>query len=142
MFAHRTATGLTLALLALPATATAGPLAAEAPRPAPSPPYTNYYDHAGGGESDAQVPRTWSGTDVPLRSMVSPDAADAARAGEVAKMMEHYERSLPSRPAAKPASRSGDDPAWPELAFAGVVVLAAAGGAVRVKLRRAHRVAA
>jgi hypothetical protein len=142
MFAHRTATGLTLALLALPATATAGPLAAEAPRPAPSPPYTNYYDDAGGGESDAQVPRTWSGTDVPLRSMVSPDAADAARAGDIAKAMEHYERSQPAPAAAKPASHTGDDPAWPEIAFAGIVVLATAGGLVRVRMPRTRRIAA
>jgi MYXO-CTERM domain-containing protein len=84
MFAHRIATGLTLALLALPATAAA-----------------QYDDGSGGGEADAQ-------TGPPQRSLAAPA------------------RSLPT----------DDDPDWPELTFAGVAVLALAGGAARVRLRR------
>jgi hypothetical protein len=143
MFAHRTATGLTLALLALPATATAQPLA----------------DQSGGGEASSSQPDSsyysWGGdphprTAAPTSSLagttslsfVSPDAADAARAGEIARAMEHYERSLPTPAAAKPASHTGDAPAWPEIAFAGIAILATASGVVRVRLRRARRVAA
>ena len=33
-------------------------------------------------------------------------------------------------------------PVWPEIAFAGVVALAGAGGIVRVRLRRSRGVAA
>jgi hypothetical protein len=74
--------------------------------------------------------------------LVSPDVADATRAGEIANAMEHHHRSLPTPAATKPASHAGNDPAWPEIAFASFVVLAAAGGIVRVRLRRDHRVAA
>jgi len=143
MFAQRTATGLTLALLALPATATAQPLA----------------DQSGGGEASSSQPDSsyysWGGdphprTAAPTSSLagttslsfVSPDAADAARAGEIARAMEHYQRSQPTPAAAKPASHTGDAPAWPEIAFAGIAILATASGVVRVRLRRARRVAA
>src|SRR5689334_7456716 len=106
MFAHRTATGLTLALLALPATATAMPLTdggGATPAPSSSQPYSNSY---GGGAA------SFAGTTS--QSFVSPDAADAARAGDIAKATEHYERSQPAPATAKPASHPGDDPAWPE----------------------------
>jgi hypothetical protein len=143
MFAHRTATGLTLALLALPATATA----------------QTFADQSGGGEASSSQPDSsysgWGGDPHPRtatptsslagttsQSFVSPDAADAARAGDIARAMEHYQTSLPTPATASPASPSGDDPAWPEIAFAGIVVLATAGGLVRVRLRRARRVAA
>jgi len=72
------------------------------------------------------------------QSLISPDAADAARAGDIAKAMEHYERSQPAPATAKP----GDSPVWPEIAFAGIVVLATAGGLVRVRMHRTRRVAA
>jgi hypothetical protein len=78
------------------------------------------------------------------RDLRSPDAADAARAGEIAKAMEHYKRSQPA-PAAPPEGDhqpADDTPAWPEIAFAGAVLLATAGGVVRVRLRRARRVTA
>ena len=139
MFASRTATGLAVALLALPATAAA--------QPAPQP------DLSGGG--DAGSP-SYSGSSAPTsshagttsRDLRSPDAADAAQAGEIAKAMEHYERSQPAPAAARPASPSegdhrpaapsDDTPAWPEIVFAGAVLLATAGGVVRVRLRRAR----
>src|SRR3954451_16436071 len=147
MFAHRTATGLTLALLALPATATAVPLADDgggAATPASAPPSPYYYPSAGDlfHEEGRTAPPASSAARTPSLTVQSPDAADAARAGEIAKAMEHYQRSLPTPSTAKPASHPGDDPVWPEIAFAGVVALAAAGGVVRVRLRRAHRVAA
>jgi hypothetical protein len=143
MFAHRTATGLTIALLALPATATARPLAADV-APTPGQPYAYYYSSGSDlfhEEGRTQRPARTS-TVASSRSLVSPDAADAARAGEIAKAMEHYQRSLPIPAGTEPASHPGNDPAWPEIAFAGLVVLAAAGGIVRVRLRRDHRVAA
>jgi hypothetical protein len=129
MFASRTATGLAVALLALPATAAATP----APQP----------DLSGGGDSGFSAP-TPSRAGTTSRDLRSPDAADAARAGEIAKAMEHYERSLPAPAAARhqPAAPSDDTPAWPEVAFAGAVLLATAGGVVRVRLRRARRVTA
>jgi hypothetical protein len=144
MFTPRTATGLTIALLALPATATA-------------------QGGGGGGEDVVVQPnpdqRTYAPTSslagtTSRQSFVSPDAADAARAGEIAKAMEHYERSQPLPAAARPASppeggyqigtapAPDDNPAWPEIAFAGVVLLATAGGVVRVRMRRRQRVAA
>jgi hypothetical protein len=159
MFTPRTATGLTIALLALPATATAnlGPDQSgggATPVVQPNPdnraeghftpkPYDRYYgvDRAGAPTSSL------AGTTSP-QSLVSPDAADAARAGEIAKAMEHYERSQPIPAAARPASppeggyqvgspSSPDDtPAWPEIAFAGVVLLGTAGGVVTVRMRR------
>jgi hypothetical protein len=145
MFAHRTATGLTIALLALPATATAMPLT----------------DSAGGGASDPQSVQAasdydnWGGdphprTAAPTSSLAgtttpdlrSPDAADAARAGEIAIAMEHYRRSQPNPVAAKPASTPDDAPAWPEIAIAGIAVLATAGGVAHVRMRRTRRVTA
>jgi hypothetical protein len=141
MFAPRTATGLAVALLALPATAAAKP--------------TPQLDQSGGGDSgslSSSAP-TSSRAGTTSRDLRSPDAADAARAGEIAKALEHYERSQPApaaaRPAAarpasppegghRPAAPSDDTPAWPEIAFAGAVLLATAGGVVRVRLRRAR----
>ena len=138
MFAHRTATGLTVALLALPATATA--------TPAPSSSQA-YSDHYGWGTvSDPQspaAPRTSSlaGT-TSSQYFISPDAADAARAGDIAKAMEHYQRSQPAPAAAKPASHTGEPAVWPEIAFAGIILLVTAGGVVRVRVRHSRRVAA
>ena len=136
MFAHRTATGLAIALLALPATAAAQPLA----------------DQSGGGDAIPYYgwpgdPDHRTGVDTSSlagtsQSLVSPDAADSARAGDIAKAMEHYERSQPAPATANPASHTGDDPVWPELAFAGIVVLATAGGVMRVRMHRTRRVAA
>jgi hypothetical protein len=135
MFTARTATGLTIALLALPATATARP---------PSP------DYAAGGDSQSQPlvqPNPDQRAVAPTSSLagttsppISPDAADAARAGDIAKAMEHYQRSQPTTLAATAASPDTDAPAWPEIAFAGVVLLATAGGVGRVRSRQ--RVAA
>src|SRR5918912_3630149 len=106
MFAPRTAAGLTVALLALPATATARPMPPSTdssgggepaslsdyygwgqtqvktnPRP-----YENYYGAAG------LPPSSLAGT-TSRQDLRSPDAADAARAGDIAKAMEHYQRS-------------------------------------------------
>ena len=139
MFSSRTATGLAVALLALPATAVAA-------EPVPQP------DQSGGGDSGSppysDYPPTSSRAGTTSRDLRSPDAADATRAGEIAKAMEHYERSQPAPAAARPASPpegdhrpaapSDDTPAWPEIAFAGAVLLATAGGVVRVRLRRAR----
>ena len=142
MFAHRTATGPTLALLALPATAAAMPPTDDSvgsnatPDPSSSQPFTGFFD-ARAGEPTSSLAGTTSS-----QSLASPDAADAARAGDIAKAMEHYQRSQPAPAAAKPASPTGDDPAWPEIAFAGIVVLATAGGLVRVRMHRTRRVAA
>jgi hypothetical protein len=145
MFApHRTATGLTLALLALPATATAQS--------------TDSSGGGGGGAPAITAPLPYGAAGLvqpipderaitpPPQSLVSPDAADAARAGDIAKAMEHYRRSQPVPAAARPASppaggyqvASHDDntPAWPEFAFAGVVLLGTAGGVVTVRMRR------
>jgi hypothetical protein len=146
MFAHRTATGLTLALLALPATATAKPLTDDGggsatPAPSSSQPYSNRYGW--GGDPHPRTAAPTSGlAGTTSQSFVSPDAADAARAGDIATATEHYERSQPAPATAKPASHTGDDSAWPEIAFAGIVVLAAGGGLVRVRMHRARRVAA
>ena len=140
MFAHRTATGLTIALLALPATATA--------QPSPS---QSLADHYGWGQTQVKTdqrphPFAYEGAGLPTSSLAgttspldlrSPDAADAARAGEIAKAMEHYERSQPATTAA-----SDDSPAWPEIAFAGVVLLVTAGAFGRARQRRSRRVAA
>ena len=134
MFAPRTATGLTIALLALPATATAK-------KPA-------LPDSSGGGAAPVlpnpdqradSATSSFAGTTSP-QDFRNPDGADAARAGDIAKAMEHYERSLPATVAAKPASTDNDAPAWPEIAFAGVVLLTTVGGVVRVRGRQ--RVAA
>jgi hypothetical protein len=100
MLVHRIATGLSIALLALPATATAETLAADAA----ATPYPYYRSSAGD--------------------------------------MFHEEGRTPRPAATKLASLPENDPAWPEIAFAGFVVLAAAGGIVRLRLRREHRVAA
>src|SRR3954449_2000149 len=102
MFAHRTATGLTVALLALPATATAtaAPLADHSaganatPDPSNSQPFSGTY---GVGAKPfhlqhSSAPHTSSLAGTTSQSFVSPDAADAARAGDIAKAMEHYER--------------------------------------------------
>jgi hypothetical protein len=166
MFAPRTATGLTLALLALPATATATPTDTfgggdaaslsshygwgQAPAKPNPRPYENYYGAAGLVHPNPdQRTSSLAGTTSP---QTSPDAADAARAGEIANAMEHYERAQPVPAAARPASlpeggyrqvASHDDtPAWPEIAFAGVVLLVTAGGVVRVRTRRSQRVVA
>jgi hypothetical protein len=168
MFAPRTATGLTLALLALPATATATPTdtfgggggdaaslsshhgPGQTPAKPNPRPYENYYGAAGLVQPNPdQRTSSLAGTTSP---QISPDAADAARAGEIANAMEHYERAQPIPAAARPAAppegglrqvASHDDtPAWPEIAFAGVVLLATAGGVVRVRMRRSRRVAA
>jgi hypothetical protein len=147
MLAHRTATSLTIALLALPATASArqvtddsgGGAAPAQSSPAPSSFYNGWPgdpDHRTGMQTSSLAGTTSSHT------FASPDAADAARAGEIATAMEHYERSQPVPAAAKPASHTGDGPAWPEIAFAGVVVLATAGGLVRVRMHRTRRIAA
>jgi len=121
MFAHRTATGLTIALLALPATATA------------------QTSSDGGGDP---LPQAATPSATTSRSFMSPDAADAARAGEIATAMEHYRRSQPAPVAAQPAPEPDDSPAWPEIAFAGVVVLVTAGGIAHVRMRRTRRVTA
>jgi hypothetical protein len=138
MLPSRTAIGLTLALLALPATATARPADFTAggetgPSHTVRLPYRDYYGAAGLPDSGQQT-------------LVSPDAADAARAGDIAKAMEHYQRSQPIPAAAQAASppqggyrqAPSDDntPAWPEIAIAGFVVLASAGGVVSVRMRR------
>jgi hypothetical protein len=143
MAAHRIATGLTLALLALPATATATPPADQSGggEASSSQPYSSY-DGWGGDPHPRTATPTSSLAGTTSQSFVSPDAADSARAGEIARAMEHYQSSLPTPAAAAPASHTGDAPAWPEIAFAGIAVLAAAGGVVRVRLRRARRVAA
>ena len=143
MSATRLATGLTVALLALPGTA----IAQTTP-----PPST---DSSGGGDAASLsslygwgytqtdplpgAPTSSLAGTTSAQDLSSPDAADAARAGEIAKTMEHYQRSQP--PVAQ-AAPSDDTPAWPEIAFAGVVLLATAGGIVRVRVRRARRVAA
>jgi len=149
MFTPRTATGLTIALLALPATATATaqPLTDDsgggATQVQSSPRPYSFYDNWPGDPDHRTTVHTSSlaGT-TSSRSLVSPDAADAARAGDIAKAMEHYERAQPAPATAKPASHTSDDPAGPEIAFAGIVVLATAGGLVRVRMHRTRRVAA
>jgi hypothetical protein len=148
MFAHRTATGLTLALLALPATATAQPFVDTSGGgggggPATQQELSHYY---GWGQTSsgarALAPTSSLAGTTSMQDLRSPDAADAARAGDIAKAMEHYQRSQPTTVAATPASHDNDAPAWPEIAFAGVVLLATAGGVVRVRMRRHQRVAA
>ena len=143
MFAHRTATGLTIALLALPATATATPLADQSGGgDPPSVQAASDYDGWGGDphpRTPAPTPSVAGTTTPDLRS---PDAADAARAGEIATAMEHYRRSQPNPVAAKPASTPDDAPAWPEIAIAGIAVLATAGGVAHVRMRRTRRVTA
>ena len=147
MFTPRTATELTIALLALPATATAKPLTDQSgggdatPVAPSSQPHSSYYGWGGDPHPRTAV-HTSSLAGTSSRSLVSPDAADAARAGDIAKAMEHYERAQPAPATAKPASHTSDDPAWPEIAFAGIVVLATAGGVVRVRMHRTRRVAA
>jgi hypothetical protein len=147
MLAHRTATGLTIALLALPATATATPLTDDsgggaAPALSSSRPYSFYNGWPGDPDHRTGLHTSSLAGTTSSQTLVSPDAADAARAGDIAKAMEHYERSQPAPAAAKPASHTGDDPAWPEIAFAGIVVLATAGGLVRVRMHRTRRIAA
>lgn len=113
MFASRTATGLAVALLALPATAAA--------KPAPMP------DQSGGGDSG------------------SPSYSDHHGLGQVRPNPDQRSQPAPASPRKgdhRPAAPSDDTPAWPEIAFAGAVLLATAGGVVRVRLRRAHRTAA
>ena len=142
MFAHRTATGLAIALLALPATATAKPLGDQSGGGdgISSPPSADYSNWGGDPHPRDTAPTSsLAGTTSPW-SFVSPDAADAARAGEIATAMEHYRRSQPAPVAAKPAS--DDAPAWPEIAFAGVIALATAGGIAHVRMRRTRRVTA
>jgi hypothetical protein len=153
MFASRTATGLAVALLALPATAAAKP--AQQPDQSGggdsgSPSYSDYHGlgQVRPNPDQRSSAPTSSRAGTTSRDLRSPDAADAARAGELAKAMEHYERSQPAPAAARPASPpegdhrpaapSDDTPAWPEIAFAGAVLLATAGGVVRVRLRRAR----
>jgi hypothetical protein len=156
MFAPRTATGLTLALLALPATATATPTDTSGGGGGGGDAASLSSHYGWGQTTPAQVtPRlvqpnpdqrsqsrtsSLAGTTSP-RSFAGPDAADAARAGDVATAMEHYQRSQAATTAAKPTP-DNDAPAWPEIAFAGVVLLATAGGVVRVRMRRSPRVAA
>jgi hypothetical protein len=128
MFAPRTATALTVALLALPAAAAADPIP----------------DSSGGGGAASLSDRYgWGQTQAPATTtpldLRSPDAADAARAGDIATAMEHYRRAQPPVAVATP---SDDAPVWPEIAFAGVVLVATTGGVLRVRLRRARRVAA
>ena len=164
MFAPRTATGLTFALLALPATAIAQPTALTDSSGGGGGEITSLSSHYGWGQtSPAQtIPRPYHGpaplvvqpnpdqrSEARTSSLagttsppISPDAADAARAGEIAKAIEHYQRSQPIPVAAKPASHDNNAPAWPEIAFAGVVLLATTAGVVRVRMRRSHRVAA
>jgi hypothetical protein len=98
---------MAIASLALPATTSAKPMSQEA--------LSNYY---GWGE-------TFPAAQQDLRS---PDAADAARAGEIARAMQRYE-----------AASAGDSTPWPDIAFAGVVLLASAGGLVRLRVLRARR---
>jgi hypothetical protein len=138
MFAHRTATGLTIALLALPATAAAQPAADQSAGAAAIP----YYGWPGDPDHRTAMGTSSLAGTTSSQSLVSPDAADSARAGDIAKAMEHYERSQPAPATANPASHTGDDPVWPELAFAGIVVLATAGGIMRVRMHRTRRVAA
>jgi hypothetical protein len=159
MFAHRTATGLTVALLALPATATAAPLTDQSvganatPDPSTSQPFSFHR----GARTDVRTSSLAGTTSQSFvspdaadaaraatasQSLVSPDAADSARAGDIARAMGHYERSQPAPATAEPASHPGDNPAWPEIAFAGVILLATAGGVARVRLRHSRRVAA
>jgi hypothetical protein len=136
MFAPRTATGLTVALLALPATATATPPLTDSSGGGESAPLSGYYGWGQAQDTRSNAPTSsLAGTTSP-QDRRSPDAVDAARAGEIAKAMEHYRRSQPA-PAA-----SGDTLVWPEIAFAGVVLLGTTGGIVRVRLRRTRRVAA
>jgi hypothetical protein len=144
MSATRLATGLTVALLALPATATAKPPSLSGPslsdtygwgqtRDKAHPlPFRFRYGAAGLPTSSL------AGTTSP-QDLRSPDAGDVARAGDIAKAMEHYQRSQPPVAVAAP---SDDSPVWPEIAFAGVVLLATAGGVVRARVRRSRRVAA
>src|SRR3954468_14640988 len=136
MFAHRTATGLTVALLALPVTAAAQPAMDQSADAVPYYGWPGDPDHRTGMDTSSLAGTTSS------QSLVSPDAADSARAGDIAKAMEHYERSQPAPATAIPASHTGDDPVWPEIAFAGIVVLATAGGIVRVRMHRTRRVVA
>jgi hypothetical protein len=170
---RRTALALAIASLTLPAAATARPPALPDSSGAGSTqalsdqygwgqehfipkPYDRYY-----GIDRRVQPNPDQRTVAPTSSLAgstspqdlrNPDGTDAARAGEIAKAMEHYQRSQPLPAAARPASppqggyrqvASHDDtPGWPEIAFAGVVLLATAGGVVRVRMRRSQRVAA
>ena len=102
MFASRTATGLAVALLALPATAAA--------QTAPLP------DQSGGGDSGSP---SYSVQPARVEVRPNPDQRSAA----------------PPEGDRRPFD---DTPPWPEIAFAGAVLLAAAGGLVRVRLRRAR----
>lgn len=151
MFTPRTATGLTIALLALPATATAQTSEASAGAALST--------HYSWGQTPAQPapvqPNPDQRTIAPTSSLAgtttpqdhrNPDGADAARAGDIAKAMEHYQRSQPLPAAARPASppQGGyqlaashhETPVWPEIAVTGVILLATAGGVVRVRTRR------
>ncbi len=138
MFAHRTATGLTIALLALPATAAAQPATDQAAGAKAIP----YYGWPGDPDHRTGMGTSSLAGTTSSQSLVSPDAADSARAGDIAKAMEHYERSQPAPATATAASHTSDDPVWPEIAFAGIVVLATAGGVMRVRMHRTRRVAA
>ena len=143
----RTAIGFTIALLALPATATARPADLTAGGETGAShivrlPYRDYYGAAGLPDMRAGASTSSLAGMTAPQNLAGPDAADAARAGDIATAMEHFERSRPATAAAKPAPHDNGVPAWPEIAFAGVVLLATAGGVVRVRMRRSRRVAA
>jgi hypothetical protein len=71
----------------------------------------------------------------------SPDAIDAARAGQIARQLRHY-HPQPSAVAEEPAPSHGPD--WPPIAFGVAVLLTAAGAfaGTRIRSRRSSRIAA
>jgi hypothetical protein len=170
---HRTALALAIVSLTLPAGATAKKPASPDSSGGSSTPTTRALsDKYGSGQDDftpkpydryygidrrvepAPDPRSGvltsslAGTTSP-QDFRNPDGADAARAGEIAKAMEHYQRSQPAPAAVRPtggsqpAASDDDTPAWPDIAVTGVILLAAAGGGVAgVRMRSRRRVAA
>lgn len=142
MFAHRTATGLTIALLALPATATAQVQPNPDNRPAtatsepPSPAVTATVRVRPNPDNRAAPAVT-----TPNQDLSSPDAIDAARAGQIARQMRHY-HPQPVATVQAPVPSHGPD--WPPFAFGGALLLTAAGGfaAARVRARRSARIVA
>jgi len=107
MFTSRTATGLTIALLALPATAAA--------QVEPNP-----------DNRVAAPPEPVPAVTAVARDLRSPDTADAAAGRQV-------EVASPTPAVEAPAPAGGTD--WAPIAFGGGVLLVAAGGLVRVRVR-------
>jgi hypothetical protein len=138
MLTQRTATGLTIAVLALPATATA--------QVQPNPDNRSAAAPAVAVPAVSAIPPVQSNPDnraamVVGQDLRSPDAIDAARSGQITQQLRHY-RAQPPGVAEEPAPSHGPD--WPPIAFGAVVLFTAALWfiATRVRARRSSRVTA